>query len=138
MADMPTPITFSLTLPTGAPVTGGKAVFALSGYDLDGGIVIPAEVEAAISADGTGTVSLWPNVMGMRGTSYKVTVAALSGLRVDLGTITVPESSTPVPLHTIVPVGQIGGLKTLVMTQEQYDALDPKDAQTIYLIRAEG
>ena len=47
------------------PVTGGKVTFTLSGFDLDGGVVMPGVVDGVISALGTGSVNLWPNVAGL-------------------------------------------------------------------------
>lgn len=133
----PTTLTFALKTPTGEPVTGGKIAFALSGFDLDEAVVIPETVEAVIAPDGTGTVSLWPNISGLRNTSYRITVTSGAGGRIDLGSITVPQSAAVVPMHTLVPVGTLGGLKTQVLTQSDYDALEEYDAQTLYLIRAE-
>lgn len=134
----PTQITFALKTPTGEPVTGGKITFALSGFDLDEAIVMPATIEAPIAADGTGSVSLWPNISGLKNTSYKLTVIPASGNRVEIGAIVVPESETAVPMHTLVPLGTLGGLKTVVLTQAEYDALEEHNSQTLYLIRAEG
>lgn len=138
MAETPTTITYALTLPSGLNVSGGKVSFTLSGYDLDGGIVMPATVEGTINAGGTGTVSLWPNVAGLKNTSYKVSIAPASGNKVEAGSITVPESDDAVALHTLIPVGSVAGLKTIVLTQAEYDALATKDANTLYLIRAEA
>ncbi len=134
----PTQITFALKTPTGTPVMGGKIAFALSGFDLDEAIVIPETVEATIANDGTGSASLWPNVAGLRNTSYKLTIFTTAGNRVELGSVNVPESAVPVAMHTLVPIGTLGGLTTLILTQAEYDALDTRNEQTIYLIRAEA
>ena len=131
-----TVVTFSLKLPSGAPVSGGKASFMLSGFDLDGGIVMPIAVEAPIASDGTGSATLWPNIPGLRNTSYKVTVTLVSGERLELGNITVPESKATVALHTLIPTGTIAGLTTVMLTQEEYEAIGEKSAQVLYLIRA--
>ncbi|HEY0214460.1 MAG TPA: hypothetical protein VGC40_12890 [Paenirhodobacter sp.] len=133
----PTQITFALKTPTGEPVVGGKISFALSGFDLDEAIVIPTTIEATIAADGTGVVNLWPNIAGLRNTSYKLTVGMASGTKVEIGSIIVPASLVPVPMHTLISLVPLGGLVTLVMTQTEYDALETKNDQTIYLIRAE-
>lgn len=133
----PTQITFALRTPTGDPVTGGKISFALSGFDLDEAVVIPETIEAAIAHDGTGAVSLWPNIAGLRDTSYKVAITTASGTRTELGSVSVPESQAAVAMHTLVPLGTLGGLKVLVLTQADYDALETRDGQTLYLIRAE-
>ena len=131
-----TTVTFALKLPSGLPVSGGKATFALSGFDLDGGIVLPTAVEVSIAADGTGSVALWPNIQGMRNTTYKVTVTQVSGERLELGSITVPESEVSVALHVLIPSGTVAGLSTVILTQAEYDLLDSKSEQTLYLIRA--
>lgn len=131
-------VTFALKLPSGAPVSGGKAAFSLSGFDLDSGIVMPVAVEAPIAADGTGSVDLWPNVAGLRNTSYKVTITPVSGLKLELTDIVVPASTAAVALHTIVPMGTVAGLTRVVLTQAEYDALEEKSARTIYLIRLEA
>ena len=135
---MTTTVTFALKLPSGAPVTGGKAVFALSGFDLDGGIIMPTAVEATIGTNGTGSVTLWPNISGLKNTSYKVVITPTSGDRLEQSNIVVPSSDTPVALHTLVPNGTVAGLSTVVLTQAEYDQLATKGAQTIYLIRAEA
>lgn len=134
----PTQITFALKTPTGEPVTGGKIAFALSGFDLDEAIVIPATIEVAIATDGTGTVSLWPNISGLKNTSYKLTVIPAVGNRVEIGSIIVPASDTPVPMHTLVPLGTLGEVNAVVLTQAEYDVLETHNSQTLYLIRAEG
>lgn len=100
-------------------------------------MVIPETIEAQIAADGTGTVVLWPNVAGLRDTSYRITITTAGGSRIELGAISVPESDAAVAMHTLVPVGTLGGLKTIVLTQAEYDGLDVRDGQTLYLIRAE-
>lgn len=137
MAETPTTINFTLTKPDGTNVSGGKVTFTLSGYDLDGGVVMPGSVEATISPIGTGTAELWPNVAGLKNTSYKVSIAPLNGNKVDAGAIIVPESEDVVALHTLIQIGTLGGLKAVVMSQAEYDALTTKDANTLYLIRAE-
>lgn len=133
-----TTITFALTLPSGLPVAGGKATFTLTGFDLDGGIIMPAAVDAAIAEDGTGSVALWPNVAGLKSTNYKVSITPTTGTRVEGISVSVPESPTPVQLHTLVQTGSIAGLNAVILTQEEYDALDSRNSQTLYLIRAEG
>ncbi|RWR08130.1 phage upper tail fiber protein [Paenirhodobacter populi] len=133
----PTQIIFALRTPTGEPVTGGKISFALSGFDLDDAIVVPETIEAPVAHDGTGSVSLWPNISGLRNTFYKITVTTAAGTRIELGPINVPESQTAVEMHRLVPLGTLGGLKTLVLTQADYDTLAARDDQTLYLIRAE-
>lgn len=138
MAKTPTTVNYAFTLPGGDPVTGGKVTFTLSGFDLDGGVVMPGSVEGVISVLGTGSVNLWPNVAGLKTTNYKVVVTPTVGTRADIGNITVPESATAVDLDDLVQVGTIAGLKTVVTTQAEYAALPSKDAQTIYLIRAEA
>lgn len=134
----PTQLTFALKTPTGEPVMGGKVTFALSAFDLDAAIVIPATIEAAIASDGTGTVSLWPNIAGLRNTSYKITVTTAAGSKTEIGAIIVPESETPVPMHTLVPLAPLGGLTVLVLTEAEYEGLESRNDQTLYLIRAEG
>lgn len=138
MAEAPTPVTFELTLPGGGPVSGGKVTFTLSNLDLDGGIILPTTVEGFISETGTGTVNLWPNVAGLKSSSYKVAIAPSNGSKVDVGSIVVPESATAVALHTLIPLGQVAGLTTVVLTQAEYDALEEKSSQVLYLIRAEA
>lgn len=138
MAEAPTPVTFALTLPGGGPVASGKVTFTLSNLDLDGGIILPIAVEGFISETGTGTVYLWPNVAGMRNSSYKVAITPANGNRIEVGSIVVPESTAPVALHTLIPIGQLAGLTALVLTQAEYDALEEKAAQVLYLIRAEA
>ncbi len=133
----PTQLTFALKTPTGDPVMGGKISFALSGFDLDEAVVIPETVDASITANGTGTVNLWPNISGLRNTSYKLTITTTMGNRIEIGSINVPESATAVAMHTLVPIGALGGLTTLVLTQAEYDQLDTHNSQTLYLIRAE-
>lgn len=137
MAETPTTINFTLTKPDGTTVTGGKVTFTLSGYDLDGGVVMPGAVEATIASDGTGTAALWPNVAGLKNTNYKVSIAPTGGSKVDVGAISVPEAAAGVALHTLIQVGTYAGLKTAVLTQAEYDALTTKDTGTLYLIRAE-
>lgn len=134
---MPTTLTFSLTTPTGAPLRGGKLTFLLSGFDLDSGIIMPSVVEALVDLNGTGTVELWPNHAGLRGTTYKVTIYPEGRSAIEAGSITVPESEAPVALHSLLPVGTVAGLRALVMTQAEYDALETRSDQIIYLIRAE-
>lgn len=131
-----TEITFVLKLPSGAAVSGGKITFTLSGYDFDGGIVMPEPIEAPISGTGTGSIKVWPNIAGLKNTSYKVQIIPSSGTKLELSNVTIPASTVPVALHTLVPVTQVGGLTTVVLSQAEYDALSEKSAQTIYLIRA--
>lgn len=133
-----TTITFAFRQPGGANINGGKVAFTLSGYDVDEGIVLSAAVEALIGAGGTGSVDLWPNYSGLKGTSYKVAVTPAGGTPVDLGSIVVPVSATPIPLHQLIQPGNVGTLKTRVLTQAEYDALTSTDPQTLYLIRAEA
>ncbi|RWR29855.1 hypothetical protein D2T29_13815 [Sinirhodobacter populi] len=135
---MPTStVTFALKLPSGSPVAGGRAAFSLSGFDLDSGIIIPVVVEAEIATDGTGSVELWPNISGLKNTSYKVTITLPNSQKLELGNIFVPQSDTPVALHMLVPAGALAELSTMVLTQAEYDALEAPSGQTIYLIRAE-
>lgn len=132
-----TTITFSLRQPGGAAFGGGRVVFTLSGFDLDDGIILSAPVGGAISSAGTGSVDIWPNYAGLKGTSYKVSIQPSGqGSAVDLGSIVVPISEDPVPLHHLIQLGNIGALKTVVLTQAEYDALAVHDGQTTYLIRA--
>lgn len=135
---MTTTLTFRLTTPAGDPVPGGKVIFALSGFDLDAGIVMPAAVEAAVGSDGTGAVTLWPNHSGLRATSYKVTITPAGGIPVEAGSIIVPETTATLPLHLLLPVVPAAGLKSVVLTLAEYEALPVRDAQTLYLIRAEA
>ncbi|WP_420343959.1 phage upper tail fiber protein [Paenirhodobacter sp.] len=133
-----THITFAIKQPSGAAVTGGKVTFTLSGFDLDGGIIMPTAIEAVIGSDGTGSIDVWPNIAGLKGTSYKVTISSTPGGKLEVAGVNVPESAAPVLLHTLMPIGTVAGLKSVVLTQAEYAALASKDAQTIYLIRAEA
>lgn len=132
-----TTINFALKLPSGQPVNGGSVTFALTGFDLDGAIILPTSVDANIAPDGTGSISVWPNALGLKATTYKVTISPSGGQKLELSGVTVPISNTPIALHTLGPFGLVGGMKTVVLTQSAYDALPGKDAQTLYLIRAE-
>lgn len=130
-----TTITFSLRMPGGGPVTGGKVSAVLSGYDLDDGIVVGGTVDAPIGADGTGSIDLWPNTNGTMGTtSYKITVAPTSGTKFDLIGIVVPESAADIPLQQLIQTARVADLTAVTLTQAQYDALPVKAAETLYLI----
>ncbi len=134
-----TTINFALKQPSGLPVAGGKVSFVLTGYDLDAAIILPTSIEANIGTGGTGSIAVWPNVFGLKATTYKVTITSSQGQgqKLEIVGVIVPESDTSVALHMLVPTGAVGGLKTVVLTQTDYDALTVKDAQTLYLIRAE-
>jgi hypothetical protein len=41
-------------------------------------------------------------------------------------------------MHTLVPLAPLGGLTVLVLTEAEYEGLESKNDQTLYLIRAEG
>ncbi|RWR25214.1 hypothetical protein D2T29_22255 [Sinirhodobacter populi] len=130
-----TTITFALRMPGGGPVTGGKVTAVLSGYDLDDGIVVGGTVEAQIAADGTGSMELWPNVVGTLGTtSYKITVTPSAGTKFDLTGVVVPVSDTPVMLQSLIQGGRVADLTSAILTQAQYNALPVKDPQILYLI----
>lgn len=138
MAETPTTVTFTLTNPDGTVVRGGKATFSLSGYDIDAGFVVPTMVEVPIELDGTGSVDLWPNTGGLTNSLYAVNFTpTFGGKTVALSNIAVPESATPVALHTLA-VTKIGTLTAIVLTQAEYDALTTKDPAKLYLIRAEA
>lgn len=127
-------------LPSGAAPASGYLRFILDGYETDAGqVVAPSSVRVDIGAGGAFSAALWPNARGARGTRYAVLLGLLTGStpvrEVSLGTISVPESITPVKLEDLLGLPVLPGYtQTVVLTQAEYDALVSPDPQTLYLI----
>lgn len=140
MSLVTTTITGPVLLPSGAAPASGYLKFILDGYDTDGGqIVAPAAVRADIGAGGQFSAALWPNARGGRGSRYGVMLGLLTAgnqpVEVSLGSISVPESATPVELEDLLVLPVLPGFTaTVVLTQAEFDALTTPNPNTLYLI----
>lgn len=79
-------ITGRLSEPDGDPITTGSVRFTLSRYDAtDNGVIAASrKVEAPLEADGSIALELWPNTLGLRGTSYVVELISERGYSVEV------------------------------------------------------
>ncbi|MDF3606348.1 hypothetical protein PE067_09470 [Paracoccus sp. DMF-8] len=138
-----TTITGSFKTPVNADAQLTDATFKLSGSDFEGGEGITANTvtAAVVTEDGDFTVTLWPNDRGMTGgTSYAVSFRFSDGSTMTMPkALVVSHSDTPVTLEDVVFENQARGAvkpnALRILTQAQYDALTPKDPNTVYLIR---
>ena len=136
-------ITGSVKTPanTDAAITG--VTFKLSKSDFEAGEIIAVNTVAATvdTASGDFTVTLWPNDAGMDGTStYARTFNFSDGSAVTgLASIRVLASSGPKTIEDVafetLAAGAVRPFALQIMTQAAYDALTPKIASTVYLIR---
>ncbi|WP_428516265.1 hypothetical protein [Roseovarius sp.] len=87
-----------IVLPDDTDVTGGRLVFRLSSYDVDGGeTVSEATVVTTIGGDGSVSVDLWPNHRGVKASYYTVSLVretSAGDVAFDLGRIQVPDESS--------------------------------------------
>lgn len=138
-----TTITGSIKTPDDqdAAVTGVR--FTLSGSDYEAGEIIAKKVVEATVTTATGDfeVTLWPNDMGIEGTT-KYTMAFLfdDGSSVtNLKDIYIRYSPTPRTIEDVAAenklAGAIKGFTVSVLTAAAYAALDPKAPNTAYLIK---
>lgn len=56
----------------GLPVNGAVFFACLSVTEIYNGFVVPEAVEATVGSDGTCVLNLWPNVLGVTGSHYKI------------------------------------------------------------------
>lgn len=56
----------------GDPVSGGRVVATLDQTEIDGGFVVPERVEGITDAQGVCVLQLWPNALGVTGSSYLI------------------------------------------------------------------
>lgn len=132
----PTQVTATIRRQNGMPASG-TLTFTLSSFDLDNAVVIPQAVSVELSGNGEASVNLWPNVAGLKATSYAVTLAASPSQTINLGSVSIPESAMPVQLHNLVAIPNIGTAQFVVLaSQAAYDALPTKNPNTHYLIPA--
>jgi hypothetical protein len=66
----------------GAGLPNGTVKVKLTRADIDGAVVVPTLLEAALAADGTVTVPRWPNARGTQGSQYDVWFFDSAGDRV--------------------------------------------------------
>lgn len=57
----------------GNPVAGARVTAVLDRTDIDDGFVVPEKVEAFADASGLCVLNLWPNALGLMGSTYRVT-----------------------------------------------------------------
>lgn len=138
-----TTITGSFKKPDNGDADLISATFKLSGADYEDGECIAANtVTAAVVAEGGDfSVTLWPNDRGDEGnTHYEVAFRFSDGSVVNNPkTLFVEHSDTPITLQAAVFAAKARGAVSpnslRILTQAQYDALTPKDPNTVYLIR---
>ncbi|MCB5411771.1 phage upper tail fiber protein [Pseudogemmobacter faecipullorum] len=138
-------ITGRVVLPTDAPAKAAEVTFTLSGFDTEGAdVVLPATERAPLKQDGSlpDDFGLWPNIEGLRGTSYRATARWTEVCRSQgtiprdavLGDFVIgdqPSYALPDLLLIKPPPGLAA---TVVLTQAQYDALTPPDPANLYLV----
>jgi hypothetical protein len=92
---MTTTVTVSILVSqiTGEALANAVVAFALSGTDIDAGIIAKREREVILDENGEGTIDLWPNADGTQGTQYKVTIHAADGEFQYRGLATIPASN---------------------------------------------
>ena len=111
MALTKTTVTGRLPLPTDLVLPYGTVWFALRKLDVDkasNDVLMPVPVTAAIAANGTFSIDLWPNERGERGTVYDVSAhlkvgASRSDTVVSMGIIIVPEVG-PVDIAALMQI----------------------------------
>lgn len=105
------PVTCEFKSPDGTPLLGVSLLFELVAKDASGnvdacteifqGFVAPTRVQAKTDAAGVAVVSLFPNLLGNKGSQYQVTAFAANGVRVlDARMATVPNA--PCNLYDII------------------------------------
>ena len=85
---------------TGVALPLARVRFALTGPDIDAGIVAPDPVTVTLDAGGLGTVLLFPNASGTQGTQYRVTITDQNGEMQFNGLATIP--ATNCNLHDVL------------------------------------
>lgn len=136
----PTQLTFALKTPTGGARDGREGHFRAVRFRPRRGHRHSGDHRGRdrVGWNRHGQSVAEQNIAGLRNTSYKITVTTAAGSKTEIGAIIVPESETPVPMHTLVPLAPLGGLTVLVLTEAEYEGLESRNDQTLYLIRAEG
>lgn len=72
-ASLPTvPVLCTAQDQTGAPLAGGRFEATLDRVEHYGGFVVPQVVAGVADAAGNCTLELWPNVLGIKGSTYRV------------------------------------------------------------------
>ena len=138
-----TTITGSFKTAGGADAALTAATFTLTASDFEAGECITAGTvtAAVVTAAGDFTVSLWPNSVGMIGTSrYRLALTFSDGSRVTWPTeLYVKASTTMQTLEGIAfetrAMDAVRPAALVIVTQAQYDAINPKSPNTVYLVR---
>ncbi|UIF90855.1 hypothetical protein [Cupriavidus sp. UYPR2.512] len=73
-------------------VVGAKVTAKLDRYEIYQGFAVPREVEGVTDAFGECTLSLFPNVLGAAGSSYKIKISPTGGLKAYSALAVVPDA----------------------------------------------
>lgn len=102
-------VLFEATAPDGAFVAGARVRARLTGYELDGTLIVPRTVEGTTAVDGTVVLALWPNVRGVNASRYEVSIttphASAAARPLWSGQIVVPDAAPPdqpVPMRLLI------------------------------------
>lgn len=136
-------ITGSITTPANSPAAITGVTFTLNKSDFEAGEIIAVNTVAATVDTQTGDfeVTLWPNDAGMDGTSsYTMAFTFSDGSKVTgLSSIRVLASNGPKTIEDVafetLAAGAVRPFALRILTQAEYDAVTPKVASTVYLIR---
>ena len=139
MALATTVVSGRIPLPDDSNPAYALVTFTLTGFDTDGSLVLPEPIEVQADASGIVSVSLWPNVRGLRGTQYalKVKTSVVDrDAEYSLGKITVDEVG-PLDLEDLIGLASPAALSgAVILTQAAYNLLAPPDPDTLYFITA--
>lgn len=97
-------VLFEAEGPDGALVAGARVRARLTGYELDGTLIVPRTVEGVTDNTARKVLGLWPNTRGVRGSQYEVSIT-LDNKPLFSGLIVVPETDLadqPVPMRLLI------------------------------------
>ncbi len=71
---MATIVNATIRDPSGNPLQGARVIARLSAVEYWNGVLVPQSVYAETGANGTCSLSLWPNSLGTHGTTYTISI----------------------------------------------------------------
>lgn len=140
-----TTITGSFKTPDNKETGVTKVKFTLNNSDFEAGEIISTQVVEADVDPQTGDfrASVWPNDRGSKGgTNYKIEF--ITGVKNEkitgLESAYIRHSDTEKTLEDIFienqDLGKGSANNLIILTQSEYDALNPKTPKTVYLVKA--